>query len=189
MFSLPIPAHPGRRPLYVLTTDELPPYRFVPESGMPHPTMDKNGHWANRPRVHVDKDVSERAWMIHRPWLEGVDYFNHFYFLEAYEAWEPLWSALPKEQSPCLFIQALMMVTCAYLKVHTREHDAARAFWGRAEVRFGRAALTHGELWGLSTSKSQKEFSKWFAHYFQCEERQKPLPELDKRVPVLKLPM
>ena len=88
MFSLPIPEPPKRRPLYVLGADELPPYRFVPESGLPHPTMDPAGHWAGRERVKVAADVSEKAWMVHRPWLEGVDYFNHFHF------WEAGWPAL-----------------------------------------------------------------------------------------------
>lgn len=188
MFSLPIPDPPKKRPLYVLERDELPPYRFVPESGMPHPTMDPAGHWAGRERVKVDADVSEKAWMVHRPWLEGVDYFNHFYFWEAYEAWEPLWAALPKEESPCLFVQALMMCACAYLKVHTKEDEAARAFWGRAEVRFGRASKTHADLWGLPTKKTHRAFEKWFTKAFKEADKGKPLPVLDKSIPLIKLP-
>ncbi len=184
-----IPSPPKKRPLYVLTGAQLPPYRFVPEGPHPHPTMHDEGHWFGKERVRVDADISELAWMVHRPWLEGVDYFNHFYFWEAYEAWEPLWSALPKESSPCLFVQALMMCAGAYLKVHTAEVDGARAFWGRAEVRFGRAAQTHKTLWGLPVKKTAASFEKWFERYLKDAPQPNSPSPLDKRVPWLKLPM
>ncbi len=69
----------------------LPPYAYLP-GRFPHPTRDPGGHH--------DSDVNgsltcprTAGWRDNRPYLRGIDLFNHGYYWEAHEAWEQTWHA------------------------------------------------------------------------------------------------
>lgn len=184
MNELPDLPAPPKAPKRRYRPDEpLPSYRFVPGGAHPHPTHDDDGHM--RGRAPLATKGSHLAWMVDPAWLYGVDLFNHWYFWEAHEVWEPVWKSLDKASPPGVFVQGLMRCAGALLKVHAGELEGVLAFWGQAEVRLGQVAKAVPELFGVKT----KPVFKGFASYFKPAVTRGALPALDKRVPSLKLRM
>ena len=173
-----------RVPDRVWPKEALPPYRYVPLGVHPHPTMDEGGHM--RAKVpEPDSRPSELAWMTNRWWLYGVDLYNRWYFWEAQETWEPLWRKLDRQGPEAMFLQALMMCCGALLKLHCKETKGVNAFWDGAQERFEVTSRARKELWGLKTKKTYKAWQSYFKPLIKKGE----MPDLNKSVPVIKLPM
>jgi predicted metal-dependent hydrolase len=93
----------------------LPPYTFVP-GRHPHPTADPEGHSygaPHEPPAPVDPD----NWPASRPYLFGIDLFNHGYYWEAHEVWEGLWHACGRSGTTADFLKGLIQMTAAGVKV------------------------------------------------------------------------
>lgn len=105
------------------TSFEWPAYRFVPGTGMSHPSKSMAPHLdpaAMQSPVPMDPD----DWVNHPAYLYGADLFNHQYWWEAHEAWEHLWHAA-SDGPHRLFLQGMIQLSAALLK---DEVNNARGF-------------------------------------------------------------
>jgi len=113
----------------------LPPYAYVPGHGLPHPVNDPRGHLHaaraetdapahgadTHAALHPDPVARRRAvaalLAADRRWLFALDLFNAGYYWEAHEAWEALWIALGRSTPEARFIQGLIHVAAAGVKI------------------------------------------------------------------------
>lgn len=138
----------------------LPAYRFVP--GLhPHPTRSPQGHSYGRPVPDVHPPWMPEQWPALQAYLRGVDLFNRWYFWEAHEAWEPLWLAQAVDSEPARFIQGLISVVAALLKLHLREATAARTLWQAASDRLN---AFRGTVWmGIEVDRLLGDLEQYLA--------------------------
>jgi hypothetical protein len=160
----------------------LPAYRYVPGL-QPHPLRDPSGH-SYRPISPAQPHAAWKPadWQGLPEWLLGVDLFNAFYFWEAHESWEALWSVAPRRGGPALLLQGLIQAAAAMLKIHLQSADAAARLSRQGLDKLARAAATDCFLMGLDLGRTENELRKYF---LPLDER--TLPRLDASVPVLLL--
>ncbi len=91
----------------------LPPYRFVPGTGQPHP-MRNGGYMSKMPWVFEAVRPPKR-WYEQQSYLYGVDLFNHAYWWEAHEAWEEVWH-LTRDPIQHEFFHGLIQLAAGLLK-------------------------------------------------------------------------
>jgi hypothetical protein len=135
---------------------------------------------AARPDRHAPWDAA--SWRTLVDWLFGVDLFNAFFFWEAHEAWEGLWAAQPRHSLVARFLQGLIQIAAALLKIHLGAVAAAAALARRGLDKLAAAAVEHRLLLGLDLSATIVHFT----HYFRPLS-QRTLPPLDASVPPLLL--
>lgn len=114
----------------LLPTRAFPPYAYL--SGThPHPVRDPAGHSYNQGAA-VPLDPDAFRW--------GVDLFNHGYYWEAHEAWEPLWRAAEPRGSRRHILKGLILLAAAGVKLRQRKHGPAGRHGRRAVAHFREAA-------------------------------------------------
>ncbi len=91
----------------------LPPYSFVPGQSI-HPRR-PGGHAHDEP-LSPPARLDAAAPRACRPFLRGLDLFNHGYYWEAHEEWEGLWRAAEDPADKAL-LQALIRLAAAGVKV------------------------------------------------------------------------
>ena len=106
------------------TDRPFPSYRYVPGKA-PHPTRDPDGHSYQKP---VEKPVTfdTGRWQTCEEYLYGIDLFNHGYWWEAHEALEAVWIAAGRQTETGLFIQGLIQIAVAHLKMYQGFIDVAK---------------------------------------------------------------
>ncbi len=135
-----------------LPDEPLPPYAYRP-GRTPHPTRDPGGHRYRAPPVHV-APPDPRQWHACRPYLYGVDLFNHGYYWEAHEAWESLWHACGRSGVTADFLRALIRLAAAGFKererraIGRRRHATAAADLFRSVA--ARLGPGHARYFGVS---------------------------------------
>lgn len=123
------------------SSDEpFPPYSFVP-GRFPHPVSDPAGHSFGRQAESV-VPLDPADWRSSLAYRRGVTLFDHGYYWEAHEVWEGLWHAAGRRGPIALFVQGLIRLAAAGVKVragrtegtvhHARE--AARCFAHAADL-------------------------------------------------------
>lgn len=120
------------------TTSPLPPYRYVPGGGAPHPVRDPRGHAHGAPEPDVsDLDPArvDRALAFRR----GADLFDACYWWEAHEAWEALWVALGRRGPQAEALQGLIQAAAACLKRFAGEGATAARLAERGLAALGPA--------------------------------------------------
>lgn len=157
LFPIPDPPNQISLPWYG-TDHSLPAYRFVPGLN-PHPNRDPLGHSYQKDRRAGALNWTPDQWRSLQPYLQGVDLFNRFYFWEAHEAWEPLWTSYPPEADPAQFIQGLINMTALFLKLHLREIASAGRLWKTASVQLGQ--FTGKKMMGIDVNQFLKEVEKY----------------------------
>lgn len=163
-------------------TRPFPAYRYVPGL-QPHPRRDLDGHSYRQPTPQSSAAPwSVATWRTLSDWLFGVDLFNAFYFWEAHESWEGLWSAQPRTSLPARLLQGLIQIAAALLKIHLRSVAAAGALARRGLDKLTTAAAATPSLLGLDL----RDTAGQFVHYFRPL-LQRTLPPLDASVPLLRL--
>lgn len=60
--------------------------------------------------------VSPDDWPTCRPYLLGIDLFNHGYYWEAHESWETVWLAAGRRGQIADFLKGLIKLTAAFVK-------------------------------------------------------------------------
>ena len=127
----------------------LPPYAFVPGHGLPHPVNDPRGHLVAGDRIagvgaSAVPDGDFRAFaakITDSPrWRYAIDLFNHGFYWEAHEAWEGVWHALGRSTPAARFVQGLIHLAAAAVKVREGRPEGVRRHAARA-----RALLAVGE--------------------------------------------
>ena len=118
--------------------EPFPPYSYV--TGMfPHPTRDSAGHsFGAVPAPCSMPDPN--LWRECRPYLYGLDLFNHGYYWEAHEAWEGLWHACGRAGPAGNFIQGLIKLAAAGVKAREGRPEGVRTHARRAAELFGQVA-------------------------------------------------
>lgn len=137
----------------------LPPYSYVPGHDLPHPVNDPRGHLytqahqAHEPPISPSvlsslptDPVSRRhalaATLAAAPeWRFALDLLNGGFYWEAHEAWESFWHALGRTTSEALFVQGLIHLAAACVKIRegrpagvTRHTQRARELLGDLEA-------------------------------------------------------
>ena len=108
----------------------LPPYTFVPGRA-PHPVSDPAGHsFGAKPERPAAPDPAR--WRECRAYLRGLDLFNHGYYWEAHEVWEGLWHACGQTGPIAAFLQGLIKLAAAGVKVREGVPEGVRSHADRA---------------------------------------------------------
>jgi hypothetical protein len=151
----------------------------------PHPIRDREGHSHIAGREEEREpgwDWDPASWKSLPDWLYGVDLFNAFYFWEAHETWERLWSVKPRHTRPAVFLQGLIQGSAAMLKIHLRSVDGAARLSRQGLDKLARSAQSGRHLMGLDLDHARGELERYFRPL-----RERTLPPLDASVPVLAL--
>jgi len=134
----------------------LPPYSYVPGHGLPHPVNDPAGHLygvqheppitpAELAILPTEPATRRRALAAllaaNSRWLFALDLFNAGFYWEAHEVWESFWNALGRTTPEAPFIQGLIHLAAAAVKIRegkpagvSRHTQRARELLGDLEA-------------------------------------------------------
>ena len=121
---------------------DLPPYSYVPGHGLPHPVNDPAGH-LYRDRNSPHEPPVTAATLADEPrCLYALDLFNAGFYWEAHEAWESFWNVLGRTSPEARFVQGLIHLAAACVKIRegkpsgvTRHTKRARELLGDRQAR------------------------------------------------------
>lgn len=135
----------------------LPPYSFVPGHGLAHPVSDPAGHLyrvdgrepvtplaaAELASLPVDPPRRRRAIMallaVDPRWLHAIDLFNAGYYWEAHEGWESFWHVLGRTTPEARFVQGLIRLAAACVKIREGSPEGVKRHTLRARELLGDA--------------------------------------------------
>lgn len=138
---------PGLHRPRLLPEEPFPAYSYVPGQS-PHPVSDPRGHsYGSRPGP-VDPPDPER-WRECRPYLRGIDLFNHGFYWEAHEAWESLWHACGRRGPTADFLKGLIKLAAAGVKARERQPRGVQSHARRAAALFEQTGATEARYMGL----------------------------------------
>lgn len=126
----------------LLPERNFPGYAYQPGKN-PHPVRNPLGHsYRSEPLtvVTVEESLSSHVFR----W--GIDLFNHGYYWEAHEAWEPLWHAAKRSAQHRLFFKGLILLAAAGVKIREGKRVAAMRHATRAAALFRQVALLPSRL-------------------------------------------
>jgi len=109
----------------------FPPYAYIPTRS-PHPVRDPEGHSYGEGHQKVKPPDPER-WQKCRPYLYGIDLFNHGYYWEAHDAWEVVWLACGRKGVTADFLKGLIKLAAAGVKAKQGQARRAQRQAKRAE--------------------------------------------------------
>ncbi|MER9174453.1 DUF309 domain-containing protein [Mesorhizobium sp. M0955] len=115
----------------LLPEKSFPSYAYLPGK-YPHPVRDPLGHSYRSDPVTVAVGEALGSDVF----LWGIDLFNHGYYWEAHEAWEPLWQAAKQSAQHRLFFKGLILLAAAGVKIREGKRVAAARHATRAAGLF-----------------------------------------------------
>ncbi|MFM8893698.1 MAG: DUF309 domain-containing protein, partial [Planctomycetia bacterium] len=130
----------------------LPPYGYVPGHEHPHPVTDPRGHSFGHTQPHTipsetlaelpEEPASRRRALVallaaSPEWLYAVELFNAGYYWEAHEAWEHFWHALGRTTPEARFVQGLIHLAAACVKIREGKPDGVTRHATRARELLG----------------------------------------------------
>ena len=124
-------------------TTAFPPYTYLP-GHRPHPTRDPEGHGFEI-LTQGDAFLSLTAWESCEAYRLGVELFNQGYYWEAHEAWEQVWRTMGKHTHEGQFIQGLIKVSAAAIKIRQGHSKAARSLLTQSSQHFQKVISKHTE--------------------------------------------
>ncbi len=157
----------------------FPRYRFV--SGLhPHPVRDPAGH--SHGVAEEARHVPAAEWCRDDDYLRGIDLYHAGYLWEAHEAWEGIWKA-STDATQRDFLQGLIQLAAALLKVHHGEERGTRELARAARTRLARPGLP--EYMGLDLVELLRGFDECFGPLLRAEgpARWEDAPRLRPRTP------
>ncbi len=172
------PAREGEVPRFV-PDEPLPPYSYV-NGHFPHPVSDPAGHHYGVP-VQRPAPLEPDRWESCRPYLRGLDLFNHGYYWEAHEVWEGLWHACGRAGPTAAFLQGLIRLAAAGVKAREGRPEGVRSHARRAGELFrdvcGRTEASSRRYAGLAV----EELIGWADAVADCPQavRGDPLKPVD----------
>lgn len=98
---------------------ELPPYAYLPGTGMPHPTRHPAGHSYGKAETG--------------DWQHGLRLFRAGYYWEAHEAWEALWREAEGLEEQRL--RGMIQLAAALLKKKCGQQRGAASLWAKSRAR------------------------------------------------------
>jgi predicted metal-dependent hydrolase len=146
----------------------LPPYGYVPGHDLPHPVNDPAGHLfagerpsheppiaagviAGLPTAPVARRRALTAVLAANPrWRYALDLFNGGFSWEAHEAWEGFWLELGRTSPEARFVQGLIHLAAAAVKIREGKPAGVTRHARRARELLGDlAGADDRELLGL----------------------------------------
>jgi hypothetical protein len=129
----------------LLPEKRFPTYAYLPGKH-PHPVRDPLGHsYQNDPgTVAVEEALGSDVFR----W--GIDLFNHGYYWEAHEAWEPLWHAAKQSTQHRLFFKGLILLAAAGVKIREGKRVAAARHAARAAALFRQTVRAPSRLFDVA---------------------------------------
>jgi hypothetical protein len=130
----------------------LPPYSYVPGHEHPHPVTDPRGHLygqthpapippetlAQLPSEPASRRRALAACFATTPqWLYALELFNEGFYWESHEAWEAFWHALGRTTSEAQFVQGLIHLAAACVKVREGRSAGVHRHTQRARTLLG----------------------------------------------------
>ena len=132
------------RPRFV-ADEPFPSYAYVP-GRFPHPRRDPEGHAFKISPDEVEPPNPDR-WQEIRPYLFGLDLFNHGYYWEAHEAWEAVWKACGRRGTAADFLKSLIKLAAAGVKAREGRPAGVARHGARAAGLF---RGVHGQISGAT---------------------------------------
>lgn len=126
----------------------LPPYAFVPGHDLPHPVTDPRGH-------SYATDAGRSA--AEPQWLHALDLFNGGWYWEAHEAWEGFWNAWGRTTPEARFVQGLIHLAAAAVKIREGKPTGVARHTQRArDLLGGLRTVADGGVWvGLAGDQGE----------------------------------
>ncbi|WP_244421687.1 DUF309 domain-containing protein [Allomesorhizobium alhagi] len=115
----------------LLPEKRFPTYAYLPGK-QPHPVRDPRGHSYRSKPVTVAVEAALGSDVFR--W--GIDLFNHSYYWEAHQAWEPLWHAAKHSTQHRQFFKGLILLAAAGVKIREEKWVAAARHGARAAALF-----------------------------------------------------
>ena len=144
------------------TGEKFPAYRFIP--GLhPHPVNSPEGHSYGLEEEEVSKWKSD-DWRLNKYYLYGIDLYNYHFYWEAHEAWEGLWLASVKRSSEHMFIQGLIKMGAALLKVRMASYQIQDLIGARTLSKSGMELISSvglSQFMGLDIESYLKSYSDY----------------------------
>ncbi len=102
----------------------FPKRRYMPGQSL-HPDKDPQGsHIPEIPSSTIK--FSAESWQKSEKYLYAIDLFNYQYFWEAHEVLEGLWVDVGRETQTGIFVQGIIQVSAALLKIQFSHKGALR---------------------------------------------------------------
>ena len=144
------------------TEKAFPVYRFVPGIH-PHPVNSPEGHSYGLDEEEVSKWNSE-DWRLNEDYLYGIDLYNYHFYWEAHEAWEGLWLASVRGSSEHRFIQGLIKMGAALLKIRMASCEIQDLIGARTLSKSGMELMSSvgvSNFMGLDIESYLKAYSNY----------------------------
>ncbi|MCR9122384.1 MAG: DUF309 domain-containing protein [Phyllobacteriaceae bacterium] len=123
----------------------LPPYAHVPGRNARH----EEGRWDDV-RATAEPGMGAEALAASPAFIAGMDFFENGFFWEAHEVWEAVWMACPPNSAEHRFVQALIQLANAELKLAMEKPKAATRLCAIAEALLSEAARGgHDQVLGV----------------------------------------
>ena len=165
------------------SSQDFPPYRYVP--GLhPHPTNSPDGHSYGEEDEESGKWDSE-LWTDNQEYLFGIDLYNYHYYWEAHEAWEGLWIASIRNSSEHRFLQGLIKLGAALLKIRMAEYEIQDLIGARNLSKSGIDLLSKvgiDQFMGLDIPKFLKSYQDFVNPIYANK-----IPVIDRKTPRIDL--
>ena len=165
------------------SSQDFPPYRYVP--GLhPHPTNSLDGHSYGEEDEESGKWDSE-LWTDNQEYLFGIDIYNYHYYWEAHEAWEGLWIASIRNSSEHRFLQGLIKLGAALLKIRMAEYEIQDLIGARNLSKSGIDLLSKvgiEQFMGLDIPKFLKSYQDFVNPIYANK-----IPVIDRKTPRIEL--
>ena len=136
---------------------QLPPYAYVSGHDLPHPVTNPAGHlYAAADSGHHHEPPISSATLAALPteptdfrralaallakntdWLYALDLFNAGFYWEAHEAWEGFWHALGRTTPAAMFVQGLIRLAAACVKIREGKPAGVKSHTQRARELIG----------------------------------------------------
>ena len=122
---------------------KLPAYTYLP-GHWPHPTRDPDGHAYNAENPTSDP-LNLLDWHSCSSYRRGILLFNHGYYWEAHEAWEEVWKLHKRNTAQAQFLQGLIKVAAAAIKIRQGHAKACRSLLTQSAKHFQKVMDKHLE--------------------------------------------
>lgn len=183
----------------------LPPSSYVPGHDLPHPVNDPAGHlYAGRDSAHeppitsaqlsaLPTDPASRRRALaatlaaHPRWLYALDLFNAGFYWEAHEAWENFWHALGRTTPEARFVQGLIHLTAACVKIREGRAAGVNSHTRRARALMAEVEAANDGGEASASSASLGIVPESLAAVFAELENYKPECWHTSRFPVVKV--
>ncbi|MFK5977420.1 MAG: DUF309 domain-containing protein [Rhizobiaceae bacterium] len=119
-----------------LNASGFPTYAHIPGSNPRH-----REDLFDEIRASVTSEMTVSDLSKTKAWRTGLDLYEHSFFWEAHEVLEAVWIRCPPNSVERYFVQTIIQITNARLKLNMNKPKAAGRIFDRASILFHEAKL------------------------------------------------